>query len=120
MQDTIIANVVNVTNMTKIWHWLLDGKLQNVNSEDLHDPAKELHRLEDCGRATYSRPRSLAAAGQPASGQGPAHSPPAAAADGPRQAAPEPASAAGGEPSAAATAGGDPPAAAAAAVFMVQ
>ena len=72
MQDTIIANVVNVRNMTKIWNWLLDGKLQNVNSEDLHDQAKELHRPEDCGRATYSRPRSLAAAGPPASGKGPA------------------------------------------------
>ena len=77
------SNVVNVTNMTKIWHWLLDGKLQNVNSEDLHNQAKEVHRPEDCGRATYSRPRSLAAAGPPVSGQWPAHSPPAAANDGP-------------------------------------
>ena len=38
------SKVVNVTNMTKNWHWLLDGKLQNVNSEDLHNQVKELHR----------------------------------------------------------------------------
>ena len=61
------SKVVNVTNMTKNWHWLLDGKLQNVNAEDLHDQAKELQRPEGCGRATYSRPQSLAAAG-PAQG----------------------------------------------------
>ena len=35
------SKVVNVTNMTKIWHWLLDCKLQNVNTQDLHDHAKE-------------------------------------------------------------------------------
>ena len=48
---------VNITNMTKIWHWILDGKLQNVNADDLHYHAKELHRPEDCGKATCSRPR---------------------------------------------------------------
>ena len=27
------SKVVNVTNMTEIWHWLLGGKLQNVKTE---------------------------------------------------------------------------------------
>ena len=113
-----------------MWHF--DGKILNVNTEDLHNDAKELHRPEDycTGKAKiYSRPcrhdqwrhgllakdsrrrrrPSTGCTARTAAAVAGSYLSAAAAAGGD----PSAAAAAGGDLSTAAAAGGDPPGAAA-------